>query len=260
MKCTILGSGSSYGTPIVGGDWGLCDPNEPKNRRTTPSILIESDTTKILIDIGPDYREQSIRHQIKAIDALVLTHIHADHILGYFQLPKMVRYFAQDLPCYATKETQSEVERVFHYLHDNNAILKFDGKARYYWKDIIPYRSFKVGDIELLPLLQHHGCIDSLGFRCGNFAYNSDFNELTDQTLDCLQGIDTWLIECNGRHRVTEPEEKHLYLEKALELINRVKPQRAILTHLNITMDYDSISRMLPQGVELAYDGLVITL
>lgn len=260
MKFTILGSGSCYGVPTIGNDWGACSSDNPKNNRTAPSLLIETETTKILIDMGPDYRQQSVRHMVTDLDAVIFTHAHADHILGVFHLPKMMKYMKKDLPLYATKETQAGIERSFWYLFDADLKIKYDGKSRHFWQDIVLGNPFTIGDITLNPLLQHHGSMDSLGLRIGDFAYCTDFCEWPDKTWKELEALDVLVIECNAKNRVTEPEEKHMYLEKTLEYIAKLAPKRAILTHLGTSMDYDSINQVLPHGVELAYDGLVIAI
>ncbi len=257
MKITVLGSGSAYSVPNVGGFWGNCDPDNPKNRRTTASLLVEKDDARVLIDLGPDYREQSEKHSITFVDAIVYTHGHADHILGNFHLPRMMRYYeGHELPMYAMKETQEEIKKAFWFQYSAETEAQFSGKARPHWVDIKDGHRFSIKDIDFLPMLQQHGDMDSLGFRIGDFAYSTDFNALPEATMANLQGLDIWLVECNDFQRNPSKEHKHMYLEKTLALIEKVKPKKAYLTHLNATMDYDSVSALLPPDVHLAYDGL----
>jgi phosphoribosyl 1,2-cyclic phosphate phosphodiesterase len=257
MKAIVLGSGSAYSVPNVGGFWGDCDPKNPKNRRTAPSVLIEEGEVRILIDLGPDYREQSEKHNLTFVDAIIYTHGHSDHILGNFHLPRMMRYYdGRELPMYATRETREQIERMFWFQYNNEGKTQYSGKTRPHWVDIKANSEFYIGGIKFLPMLQRHGSMDTLGFRIGDFAYSTDFNEMPESTFMQLQGLDTWLVECNAVGQVTEPEEKHLHLQKVLRLIDRVKPKKAYLTHLNATIDYDTISARLPPNVHLAYDGL----
>lgn len=259
MKVTILGSGSCYGVPTVGGDWGECDPNNPKNERTVASILIESETTKLLVDMGPDFREQSRKHNVRDLDAILFTHGHADHVLGNFHLPRLMQYYkGKNIPLYADHDTQKEVERVFWYQMNSEGQVQSSYGGDTHWKTIEPYAEFTIGDITVQSFLQEHGNIQSHGFRVGNFAYSTDFNDFPPESLEKLQGLDCWLLECN-RKDASMGAGKHMYIEKALQFIDNVKPQTAYLTHLNATMDYDKISAALPSHVHLAYDGLELT-
>ncbi len=261
MKVTVIGSGSAYGVPAVGGDWGDCDSSHPKNRRSGPSILIEDDMTRILVDMSADFREQSERHQIRHLDAVLFTHGHADHIMGNFHLPRMMKYFdAQDLSLYALPETREEIEKVFWYQHTAGTKVNYTGAGRAIWRDIVPYQPITVGKIEVMPLAQEHGSIMSLGFRVGNFAYSTDFNAFPDQTWDALQGLDYWLVECNSLYKNEKSvEHKHQYLENVLSMIDTLKPKQTWLTHMDATMDFETVSRMLPDNVRMAWDGCEIT-
>lgn len=259
-KFTIIGSGSAYGVPVVGGNWGACDPKNPKNRRTGPSVLVESAATKILIDMSADFRDQSERHNIREIDAVLFTHGHADHIMGNFHVPMMMRYFNErDLPLYALPETRAEIEKVFWYQYAGHAKVNYSGAGRTAWREIVPYERFTVGDIDILPLAQMHGGITSLGFRVGDVAYSTDFNDFPDKTWEMLQGLDTWIVECNSlRKKEKSVEHKHQYLDNVLSLVDRLRPKQTWLTHMDTTMDYDTVSAILPAGVCMAWDGAEI--
>lgn len=260
MRITVIGSGSAYGVPTVGGYWGDCNPDNPKNRRTGPSITVESDTTKILVDLSADFREQSERHAIRDLDAILFTHGHADHIMGNFHLPMMMRYFNEkNLPLYALDSTRNDIEKVFWYQHTPGMKVNYSGQGRPYWENVEPYESFTVGDIAVMPVAQEHGSITSLGFGFGNFAYSTDFNAFPEETYKQLEGLDCWLVECNSLTRKKNSVEvKHQFLENILTFVERIKPKQTYLTHMDTTMDYDSVKQMLPDGVDLAYDGLVL--
>lgn len=257
MKVTILGAGSAYGVPVIGGDWGDCNPDNPKNRRTAPSILLEDGDSRVLVDMGPDIREQAARHNIRLLDGIVYTHPHADHIAGNFHLPMLMRYYHdRNLPLFATRACRKEIEKVWWFQNDPKINVEYYGPGRPYWTEIIPYYSFRAGAFDILPLIQMHGRMETMGLRIGNFAYSTDTHFMPDETFAALEGIDVWVVECDSLH----PSNSHCHLEQSLEWIERVKPKQAYLTHLNSTIDYDAVSKRLPENVALAYDGLEITL
>jgi phosphoribosyl 1,2-cyclic phosphate phosphodiesterase len=259
MKITVLGSGSCYGVPTIGNDWGDCNPDNPKNRRTVASLMIETAQTKILIDMSPDFREQSIRHDVTNLDAVLFTHGHADHILGNFYLPRLLQYYkGKALPLYADKETQHQIEKAFWFQMKENGNVVFSYGGQTHWETLVPFQDFTIGDLNITPLLQDHGDITSLAFRSGNFAYSTDFNNLSAETLAQLHGLDCWIVECNRRY-TSDNKSMHLYLDRVLELIAELKPKKAYLTHMGVSMDYDSVSAELPDNVYLAYDGLELT-
>lgn len=258
MKITILGSGSAYGVPYFGGNWGDCDPANPKNRRSTASILIEEGDTKVLVDMGYDILRQSEKHLIRQIDAVIFTHTHADHIVGNFHVPIMMSYYLdKDLDFYADDFTRSGIEKMWWFQYDKEKPANFYGPRRINWKEMIPFSSFKIGDTEILPIPLKHGSMTSIGLRIGNFSYCTDLNEISDEAIEKLQGLDVWIVECDS---LRLSDEKHSYLEKSLGWIERIKPKQAFLTHLDHTMDYDTVSRQLPSNVALAYDDQIIEL
>jgi phosphoribosyl 1,2-cyclic phosphate phosphodiesterase len=261
MKVTILGSGSCYGVPTVGGDWGECDPKNPKNKRTVASIMVESDRAKLLIDMSPDFHAQSCAHDLKNLDAILATHGHADHILGYFHLPRFMQHCKDRVvPLYADEATQEDITRMFWFQMGEQGDVKFSYGGTTRWDTITPYRDFAVGDMQVQSFVQDHGSIKSHGFRIGNFAYSTDFNSFPAESEQYLHGLDCWILECNRKDMPAKDPDKHMYVERALAFIDNFKPKQAYLTHLNVTMDHDMITRQLPPNVHLAYDGLVLDL
>ncbi|MBP9822572.1 MAG: MBL fold metallo-hydrolase [Candidatus Pacebacteria bacterium] len=255
MKVTILGCGSAYGVPLIGGDWGSCNPDQPRNRRTTPSILVDHNGSRLMVDCGPDFRIQAEKHKIRLLDGILYTHPHADHIAGNFHLPMFMRYYQDcNLPLYAERSCRKDIERVWWFQNDPAINVEYSGPGRPYWVEIIPFYDFKVGNIEVTPLLQYHGRMNSMGYRIGNFAYSTDLNDMPEQSWNSLQDLDVWVIESDSE----KPTTMHSHLEKTLGWIEKLKPKKAYITHLDYTMDYDSISRHLPENVFLAYDDLVI--
>lgn len=256
VKVTVLGSGSAYGVPVIGGDWGNCDPNNPKNRRMSPSILIENNGAKVMVDFGPDVKEQTLKFGIREIDGVLFTHPHADHITGCFHLPMYMRYFSRtkNLPLFADRATRKDIERVWWFQNDPKINVEYSGEGRPYWREILPHEILNICGMEVMPILQHHGKMDSIGYRVGNFAYSTDWNSMPEESYDYLHDLDVWLVECDSE----TPTTMHQHLEQVLKTIERVKPKKAYLCHLDLTMDYDTISKKLPENVELSYDGLII--
>jgi len=259
MKITILGSGSAYGVPFVGGDWGNCDPSNSKNRRTTPSILIEDNGSKLLVDMGPDFKEHSITHQIRDLDGVIFTHAHADHIMGMYNLPIFMKYYQdQNLPLYADRFTRREIEKVFWYMFDPAINVEYSGPGRPLWHEVKHYYPLQVGNITVDIFLQNHGGrFKSLGLRVGDFAYSTDVSSFPEESLPYLQGLDVWVVDCNCEEA---KDSSHSNLEQDLRWVDEFKPKQTYLTHLDYTVDYDTLSAKLPDNMALAYDGLIIEL
>lgn len=256
MKITILGSGSAYGVPVIGGDWGSCDPKNPKNRRTAPSILVEDANTRLLVDMGPDIRPQAEKHKIQDIDAIFFTHQHADHITGCFHLPMLMRYFngGKNLPMYASRSTRKDIEKVWWFQNDPKINIEYSGEGRPYWVEMLPHQDISIGTLKLKTFEQHHGGFMSMGFRIGNFAYSTDVNKFPEHTKQYLYNLDHWIVECNCEEETT----MHANLEKIFAWDAEFKPKRIYLTHLDHTMDYDRISAKLPEHIQLCYDDMVL--
>ena len=253
MKITVLGCGGSAGVPLIGGDWGDCDPANPKNRRSRPSILVEHQGTRVLVDTSPDLREQLIAAKATWLSGVVYTHGHADHTHGLDDLRGINVAMGTPLDIYADRATLDDLFQRFGY-----CFTPINPGAIYYKPLLVAHEitgPVTIGNMEILPFEQDHGWMKSLGLRFGDFAYSTDVVKLNDAAFDALHGIDTWIIDCV---RIAPAHPVHAHLELTLEWVERVKPRRAWLTHMNQTMDYDKVMRMLPPGVEPAYDGLVI--
>jgi phosphoribosyl 1,2-cyclic phosphate phosphodiesterase len=254
MRVTILGCGPSTGIPMIGGDWGRCDPGDRRNRRRRVSVLVEIGSTTILIDTSPDLREQLLDAGVSRVDAVLLTHAHADHLHGIDDMRSVNRLMQSAIPLYADAQTLAEVGRRFGYV-----LRPIEESGRYYKPVLVPHEimgSFELQGIPILTFVQDHGFSTTLGIRIGGMAYSTDVVDLDDKAFAVIAGIELWIVDCLRR----EPHPTHSHLAKTLSWIARVQPRRAVLTHMDQNLDYRELSAELPSGVEPGQDGLVIEL
>jgi len=259
LRITILGCGSSGGVPRLGGHWGACDPLNPRNRRRRCSILVERDgpegTTSVLIDTGPDMRDQLLDTDTGRLDGVVYTHAHADHVHGIDDLRMIVFNMRARVPVWADGDTQNALLSRFAY-----AFVQPEGSP---YPPILDLRSidgvFEVkgpgGPIPFRPFRVGHGSIDALGFRIGDIAYLPDVAEIYDDAWDELQDLDCWILDTL---RYT-PHPTHSHLSQSLDWIERVGAKRAVLTNMHIDLDYSTLDSETPAHITPAFDGMVIT-
>lgn len=260
MRLTILGCGSSTGVPRVGNDWGKCDPANPRNRRRRSSALFErrraAKSTAVLIDTGPDLREQLLLANVQHLDGVLYTHDHADHIHGIDDL-RMLAYTAKRrINVWLDPRTRDSIVGRFGY-----CFVKPDGSS---YPPILTAHDIAAptpiviegegGRVEAIPVPQEHGDISSLGFRIGDVAYSPDISGLPQSSVPMLEGLDLWVVDALRY----QPHPSHWSVGQTLEWVARLKPKRTILTHLHIDLDYAQLQRELPAGVEPAYDGMVV--
>jgi phosphoribosyl 1,2-cyclic phosphate phosphodiesterase len=250
MKVTILGCGTAGGVPRIGNVWGNCDPNNPRNRRRRASILVQSAETSILVDTSPDLRSQAIDAEITRLDAVLFTHDHADHAHGIDDLRYVVRLMREKIDVYGDARTLDALNTRFGYVFAEDPAKLYPPILSAH---VIDGR-FTVGGVEITSFRQDHGPIDTLGFRFGDIAYSTDVVNLDEAAFEALAGVDTWIVDS----LMMEPHPTHAHLERTLEWIERVRPRRAVLTHLNVTMDYETVMAATPDHVEVAYDGMVL--
>ena len=252
MRVTVLGCGASTGVPAIGPDWGRCDPTDPRNRRRRVSVLVERGPTTILIDTSPDLREQLIDAQVARLDAVLMTHAHADHLHGIDDLRQIWRRIKRAIPLYADPRTMADISERFGYL------LQATGPESNFYQPILsPHEiggPFAVCGIPVAPVAQPHGYRTTLGYRIGAMAYSTDVADLDQAAFAALAGVELWIVDCLRR----EAHPTHSHLAQTLSWIAQVKPRRAVLTHMDQSMDYTELSRELPPGVEPGQDGLVI--
>lgn len=255
MRLTILGSGGSSGTPAIDWGWGACNPDNPRNRRLRPSALVESGETKVLVDTSPDLREQLLSARVQRLDAVFYTHAHADHLHGIDDLRAVNRVLDGPLDIYGDAPTLASIAERFPYVVSP---LAADAKVRYkptlVPHEIAPGKPVHVGGMEIIPFMQDHGVMNTIGYRFGPIAYSTDVMDLPEESFAVLAGIEAWVIGVLG----DQPHPTHAHVGKALDWIERVRPARAVLTHLSGLLDYDALSARLPAGVAAAYDGMVV--
>ncbi len=257
LRLTVLGCGSSPGTPRITGDWGACDPTNPKNQRLRAAALFErisdSGRTTVAIDTGPDFRTQMIAAGVRKLDAVVYTHSHADHIHGIDDLRGYFLAQRKRVNIYADNTTLTRLRESFRYCFETPPGSQYPPIVE---SHVIEHNNeFTIdgegGPITFRPLPQQHGDIVSLGYRVGPLAYCPDVSGFPDRTAALLGGLELLVIDALQY----KPHPSHFSLDEALEWIERLKPKKALLTHMHIPLDYDEVMRETPDHVEPAYDG-----
>jgi phosphoribosyl 1,2-cyclic phosphate phosphodiesterase len=252
MKVTMLGTGTSSGVPLIGCDCAVCHSSDPRNRRRRCSILIETGSETIIVDTGPDFREQSLDVGLKSLDAVIFTHAHADHVHGIDDVRALNNLLKKPIPAYGTRHTFERIMSRFDYAFAGG----FDGYG--FWRPELVRHDidgpFRIRETTVIPFRQGHGRGESTGIRIGNFAYSPDVDVMPEEGFEVLDGVEIWIVDAL-RDR---PHPSHAHLERTLGWIERVKPKRAYLTHMNHEVDHEVWSAKLPDGVEVGHDGLVI--
>ena len=259
LRFTILGCGSSGGVPRLGGHWGACNPENPKNRRLRCSMLVEritpAGTTRVLIDTSPDMREQLLRAEVAALDAVVYTHSHADHVHGLDDLRQITFNMRRRLPVWADGDTTEALISRFGYAFVQPADSNYQPICEL---NAIHDRPFEItgagGAIAFQPFRVAHGNIDALGFRIGGLAYLPDVSTIPEPAWAHLSGLDCWVLDALRR----TPHPTHAHLALALEWIDRAQPASAVLTNMHIDLDYDDVAAETPDHIRPAHDGLVL--
>jgi len=251
LKLTILGCGTSSGVPRIGNDWGDCDPNEPKNRRSRVSIVVETASTRILVDTSPDLRNQFLDNDIDHIDAVIWTHDHADHCHGIDDLRSVFQQTRKPIPGYARPFALNSLQLRFAYA--------FEGHKYYpsICEGISLESDIEIGDILVRHVVQPHGGITSAGLRFEHqgksIVYATDFGEVTPEMRALYRDCDLFVVDALR----DEPHPTHAHLDMTLNLIDDVQPKLSLLTHMDKSMDYAHLVSILPDDVRPAYDGYV---
>lgn len=261
LTVTLLGCGGSAGVPQIGGEdgkgwWGACNSADPRNRRTRSSILIEGPGAgRLLVDTGPDLRSQLLACGVPAIDAVLYTHDHADHVMGLDEIRILNRLAGRPLEAFGTERTLAILKQRFDY-----AFLPSTGPV--FFRPAVEPARLRAGDAlemaghQVQTFLQDHAVMDTLGLRIGDFAYSTDLVRLPERSLALLHGLDTWVVGCFQRR----PHTVHANLAQVLEWVQILRPRRTVLTHMGPDLDYGWLIANLPHGVEPGHDGMVLTL
>jgi phosphoribosyl 1,2-cyclic phosphate phosphodiesterase len=262
LKVTVLGSGTSHGVPAIGCDCAVCRSTDPRDRRTRPSILIELRNSgpqptfaravrSVLVDTSTDLRAQALANNVRRVDAVLFTHSHADHILGLDETRAFNRLQQTAIGCYASPDTEADLRRIFEYI--------FSG-ARQEGGGVPQLRLFSIagpftmGGVEVVPVPLLHGEMPVLGFRIGRFAYLTDCSRIPDASWPLLDGVRVLILDALRE----TPHPTHFTLAEALDVVSRLEPEQAYFTHICHELPHAATCARLPEGVGLAYDGLVL--
>lgn len=262
LTVTVLGSGTSHGVPMIGCYCAVCRSTDPRDQRSRPSILLQieappaasavaSSVRSILVDTSTDLRTQALRHQLQRVDAILFTHSHADHIFGLDEVRRFNVIQQSAIPLFADARTLDDLRRTFSYIFSPPPAV--GGGIPH----LVPFRiggPFSLGGLEIVPVPVFHGKRLILGFRIGRFAYLTDCSAIPDSSWPLLEGVELLIIDAL-RHK---KHPTHFNVAEALEVVARLRPERAWFTHICHDLPHEATGAALPAGVELAYDGLIL--
>ncbi len=252
MKVTFLGTGTSQGIPVIGSEHPVCLSDDPKDKRLRVSVLVELEGSNIVIDCGPDFRQQMLTNKVDRLDAILFTHEHSDHTVG---LDDIRPYFFKqgDIPIYGHKRVIDSLRQRFDYIFASEN--KYPG-APSVGENIIENAAFKVKNHQVIPINAMHNRVQVFGFRIGEFAYLTDAKTVEEEEVEKLMGVDVLVVNALRK----EPHHSHFNLEEALKFIKKINPKKAYLTHISHRMGFhQEVQAHLPENVFLAYDNLQIT-
>jgi phosphoribosyl 1,2-cyclic phosphate phosphodiesterase len=256
MKVTFLGTGTSVGVPVIGCDCAVCLSKDPKNTRLRSSLYVVVDDLHLVIDTSPDFRQQALHHRIPRVDAVLVTHSHADHIFGLDEVRRYNTLQNSVIPVYAADETVEDLKRIFNYIY----VEAPPGTFRPRLEMIAVEVSFRLGQVTVTPIPVLHGKVKTLGFRIDaggcSIGYIPDCQSLPDSSLTLLRGLDLMILD-GLRHR---PHATHMTVAESVEVLRQIGARRSYLTHMCHELDHVETQATLPAGIELSWDGLVVTL
>ena len=256
MKVTLLGTGTSSGVPVLGCDCEVCRSTNPKDNRFRSAAMVETDTTRILIDAGPDIRMQLLRVPFRKLDGVLITHIHYDHVGGIDDLRGFCVY--GDIHIYGDELVTRHLPVVMPYCFPSDPQMLYPGVPKLALHTIEPHREYQIGDISFVPLRVMHDQMPILGYRFGKFAYITDMKEMGDEEYAYLEGVEVLVINAL---RFDRPHHSHQLVDDAIRVAKRIGAKKTYLTHVTHQIGlHEKANRRLPVGFEFGYDGLVIDL
>ncbi|MGL4388889.1 MAG: MBL fold metallo-hydrolase [Brevinema sp.] len=253
MQLTFLGTGTSSGIPVIGCTCKVCLSSNPKNKRKRTAALISVGTKNILIDAGPDIRQQLLEHHISFIDALLITHAHYDHIIGLDELRPLT--FQRSLPIFTEKSVHNQLKKIFSYIF-LDPLQVGGGITSISVEEIDTNKIFSYDDINITPLRVYHGQLSILGFKINNLAYLTDVKTLPNQTIVSIKNIDTLVISCLRE----KTHETHLNIEEMLKLVQQINPRICYLVHMDHSLSHEEWTKILPTNIIVSHDDLKINI
>lgn len=251
---TFLGTGTSMGVPTLGCDCAVCHSTDPHNRRTRPSIRLEYGGHSVLVDTGPDFHAQAVREGVRRVDAVLYTHGHADHVLGFDDLRPLSFHVQGGLPLYADDATASTIERIFEYTFRKEDRYPTSARVKIHRIDTTAGAGFDLFGACFQRIPVTHGRQEITGYRFGSAAYLTDMSDIPAESVPLLQNLDVLVLDALRR----DPHPSHSHLDKSVALVEQLKPRRAFFTHMSHDLDHDATEAGLPEHIRLAYDGLKI--
>jgi phosphoribosyl 1,2-cyclic phosphate phosphodiesterase len=252
---TFLGTGTSMGVPTLGCDCSVCTSTDPRNRRTRPSILLEYNAHHVLVDTGPDFHAQALREGIRRVDAVLYTHGHADHVMGFDDLRPLSFRLKDNLPVYADDATANNIERIFEYTFRKEDRYPTSAQVEIHRIDPTPGSGVNLFGACFRRIPVTHGRQEITGYRFGDAAYLTDMSDIPAESITLLQGLDVLILDALQH----DPHPSHSHLEKSVALVEQLKPRRAFFTHMSHNLDHEATDAKLPPHIRLAYDGLKLT-
>lgn len=254
MKITVLGTGTSQGIPVIACSCPVCTSTDPRDNRLRCAVLLEQDDTRVVIDTGPDFRQQMLRQRVMSLDAVVLTHLHKDHIAGLDDVRAFNFRQNKSMPVYADAITLKQLHQEFPYVFDGS---NYPGIPKIDLHEIADSQPLRIGSLQLQPIPVLHHKLPVNGFRVGGFAYVTDASYIPEHSMRMLQGLDVLVLNALRR----EKHIAHFNLSEALEVVSILKPKQAYFTHISHLMGtHAAVSQELPPHVAIAYDGQVFEL
>lgn len=255
-EMVVLGTGTSVGVPAIGCGCAVCRSGDPKNQRTRCSIILGLPEGNLLVDTSPDLRNQLLREEIGIVHAVLYTHEHADHLFGLDDLRLFPFYLGHSVPLYCEPHVEARIRHSFDYAFSATPPTHSGATPRLEFKTI-GLEPFSVLGMEVVPVRLHHGPrFEVLGFRFGNIAYCTDTNNIPPESMERLQDLDVLIIDALRY----QPHVTHYSLDQAVAIAEQLRPKRTLLTHTSHELDYHAVNASLPDGIEMAYDGMRLTL